>query len=368
MDKLNANQIALAWLNSVNGVGNGKIEKLLEYFGSPKELWYNFEEERHNLNILDFKIINELIKKKDNFEYKLIKKLEEQNAKIITYFDLAYPKKLRNINGAPYILYYKGNLNCANNLSIAVIGSRKATNYGKWVAGKFTKELSELGVTIVSGLATGIDTIAHKNALKYNAKTIGIIGCGINVIYPKKNEELYNEILKNDGVIITEFPFDMKPMPANFPIRNRIISGLSDGVLVIEAQEKSGTLITVSHAANQGKDIFAVPGNIDSLYSKGTNALIKDGAKITTCLDDIIEEILELKNLISCKNKIFYNNLNENEIKIIDSLKSGEKTIFDINNSTNISTNDILSTITMLEMKGIVLQLTGNKYRLADLS
>ena len=364
MNSLNVNQITLAWLNSVNGIGNGKIQKLLDYFGSPEELWYNFEDERYNLNMLKLENINELIAIKDDFEYKLIKKLIEHNSKITTYFDEDYPRKLRNIDGAPYILYYNGNLNCSNNISIAVIGSRKATSYGKWTAEKLTRELSELGVTIISGLAAGIDTIAHKTALKYNSKTIGSIGCGIDIMYPKKNEELYKAIADAEGAVITEFPFGMEPMAANFPIRNRIISGLSDGVLVIEAQEKSGTLITAGHAANQGREIFAVPGNIDSLYSKGTNALIKDGAKIVTCIDDIIEEILELKDIINKKKKFSYYNYNESELKIINYLKSGEKTIFDINENTSMEINEILSTLTILEMKNAVKQMPGNKFYL----
>src|SRR5690606_22093077 len=139
---------------------------------------------------------------------------------------------------------------------------RKATTYGKFTAEKLTRELSLLGVNIVSGLASGIDTIAHKTAIKNNVKTYGIIGCGINVVYPKSNEKLYSEIVEKNGAVITEYTFGMEPMPNNFHDRNRIISGLSDGVLVIEAQEKSGTLITAGHAANQGKEIFAVPGNI----------------------------------------------------------------------------------------------------------
>lgn len=360
---LNSNQITLAWLNSFNGISNGKIEKLIDYFGSVKDIWDNFESEKGNIKTLNLDTINKLIKAKKNFVELLEKKLIEENVSIVTYLDKDYPEKLKNIDRAPVLLYYKGSLENINNLSIAIVGSRKSTSYGKWTAEKFTKELSELGVTIISGLATGIDTIAHHSAIKYNAKTIGVIGCGINIVYPKRNENLYKEIIEKDGAVITEYPFNMQPMPANFPYRNRIISGLSDGILVIEAQEKSGTLITAGHGANQGKEIFAVPGNIDSLYSKGTNSLIKDGAKMVTCIDDIIEEILELKENIK-KKSVIDSEFSTNELKIVTLLKTGEKSIDEIINNTDIKVDEILCVLTILEIKGIIKQNSYNKYNI----
>ncbi len=365
MDKeLNSNQVTLAWLNSVNGISNRKIEKLLEYFGGVNEIWDNFESERNNLNLFKPEILYNLSKTKKNFKEKLYNKLKEENAFLVTYFDDEYPKKLKNIDGAPYILYYKGNLKTVKNTSVAVVGSRKATKYGMWAAEKFTRELSELGVTIVSGLANGIDTIAHKTAIKYNTYTIGVIGCGIDLIYPKKNETLYEKIADVDGAVITEYPFGMQPMPSNFPDRNRIISGLSDGVLVIEAQEKSGTLITAGHAANQGREIFAVPGNVESLFSKGTNLLIKDGAKIVTCVNDIIEEIPELRKVVDSNKRrdSNYANLNDDELKIVNLLLSNSATIYEISDNTNMKIGEILSMLTILELKGIVRKVSGEKY------
>lgn len=361
MVKLNLNQITLAWLNSAN-ISNGKIEKLLEYFGCTEELWYNFESEISNINF-SMPECDNLLKSKDKFEYYLLKKLKEQNTKIVTIFDDDYPEKLKNISAAPYILYYRGDINQINSLSIAVIGSRKATNYGKWAAEKFTKELSELRINIISGLAAGIDSIAHNTAIKNGTKTIGIIGNGIDIIYPKKNEVLYEKIIESNGAIITEFPFGTAPLSFNFPIRNRIISGLSDGVLIIEAQEKSGTLITAGYAADQGREIFAVPGNIDSMFSKGTNALIKDGAKVVTKIEDIIEEIQELGNRISkSKKNINLSELNNNERKIYESLLLGEKSIYEIGDYTKMEIGDIISSITILELRGIIYQNSNNKY------
>jgi DNA processing protein len=360
---LNLKQVTLAWLNSVNGISNRKIEKLLEYFNGPDELWNNFDTEKNNLSILTPENINNLSKIKCEFPDALQKKLIENDVSLVTYFDDEYPIKLRNIDGAPYILYYKGNISISNSLSIAVVGSRKATDYGAWAAEKLSRELAELGVTIISGLATGIDTIAHKTAIKYNTKTIGVIGCGIDIVYPKNNEILYKKLVEEDGAVITEYSFGMKPMPSNFPDRNRIISGLSDGVLVIEAQQKSGTLITAGHAANQGREIFAVPGNIDSLFSKGTNLLIKDGAKIVTCIDDIVEEIPKLKGMNTSKKKKNDNdNLSDDEFKIIKFLLSNSATLYEISENLDLKINEILSTLTILELKGLVNKTASGRY------
>ncbi len=362
MERLNINQKTLLWL-SANGVSNSKISKLLEYFGSLQELWDNFESEKFNLTFFINDKANKLLESRINFEEKILEKLNKEKAQIVTIYDEEYPTKLKQIEGCPYILYYKGSLNYINNISIAVVGSRKATGYGKWAAEKLTKELSEIGVNIVSGLAVGIDTIAHKTAIKFNSKTFGVIGCGINVVYPKKNLELFQQIQGNKGAVITEYPFDIQPVAFNFHDRNRIISGLSDGVLVIEAQERSGTLITAGHAANQGREIFAVPGNIDSLYSMGTNALIKDGAKITRSIDDIVEEILELKEKVMLNNTcIDISTLTDDELKIMNCLKSGKNTIDELSNETKIDTGQLLSLLTLLEMKGVIIQSTGNKF------
>lgn len=359
---ININQLAISWLNSVKGVSNGNIVKILDYFGDPEELWYNFDDEKHNLYMLRPEIVHMLAETKDNFEYFLIKKLKEGNIKITTFYDEDYPKKLRNIEYAPCILYYKGHLNCTDLLSIAIVGSRKATGYGIWAAEKFSRELSELGLVIVSGLASGIDTAAHKAAIKAGGKTIGVIGCGIDIVYPKNNERLYEEIAEKGGCVLTEFTFGMAPMPPNFPIRNRIISGLSDGVLIAEAQEKSGTLITAGHAANQGKEIFSVPGNINSLYSRGTNALIRDGAKIVTSVEDIVEEIPELKAAYSNNRQKNSCSFNEKELKIMDCLKAGEKTISEISWETGLEAGELMGLLTILEMKKYIKQMPGQKF------
>lgn len=204
-----------------------------------------------------------------------------------------YPQQLKNIYNPPNKIYILGNKEILKESGIAIVGARRATEYGKKVAFKFSKELSARGINIISGLALGIDTYAHLGTLQLECKgkTIAVLGSGLDIIYPKQNIGLVKEILKKGGCIISEYPLGTKPEKSHFPQRNRIISGLSKGVLVVEASEKSGALITADFALEQGKDVFAVPGDIGKSTSIGTNSLIKQGAKLVTNYIDILEEI-----------------------------------------------------------------------------
>jgi DNA processing protein len=252
-------------------------------------------------------------------------------------------------------------------LAIAIVGSRKATAYGKWASEKISGELAKLGITVVSGLAKGIDTESHKGALKENGRTIAVLGSGIDNIYPRTNEQLFNEI-SHSGCIVTEYPIGAQPLASNFPQRNRIISGLSLGVIVVEAKERSGSLITVEHAIQQGKEVFAVPGNINSLYSVGTNKLIKDGAKIVTEVEDVLEEINELKTKIDIynneKKNIDYSSLSETEIMIVKCISEGPIHCDSIVYNTGLNISIVNSTLTILEIKGIIKELQGKVYTL----
>ncbi len=211
------------------------------------------------------------------------------NYRVIRIEDEEYPEKLRRITNPPEQLYCVGDVELLNNDSIAIIGCRNASPYGYKIAKIFADGISKKGVTIISGLARGIDSEAHKYSVNNVGKTIAVLGCGLDIIYPKENEELYKEIISNGGLIITEFDFGTKPLKENFPQRNRIVSGLSDGVIVIEAKRKSGTMITVDYALEQGKDVYAVPGNIDSINSTGTNELIKQGATPITSFKEVFK-------------------------------------------------------------------------------
>ena len=204
-----------------------------------------------------------------------------------------YPEQLRNIYAPPLKLYILGNKEILNKIGIAIVGTRNASEYGKKVALQISKDLSAIGINVISGLAVGIDTYAHLGSLQKNCigKTIAVLGSGLDEIYPKQNIELAKQIIKSGGCIISEYKLGTKPERLHFPQRNRIISGLSKGVLVVEAKEKSGSLITADFALEQGRDVFAVPGNISSLKSVGTNNLIKQGAKLVNNYMDIVNEI-----------------------------------------------------------------------------
>ena len=206
--------------------------------------------------------------------------------------DENYPSKLKNIYDVPSILYVLGNVEILNNIGVSIIGSRRCTRYGIEMSQKFAYLLSKHNINIISGLARGIDTNAHIGSLKAKGKTIAVLGSGLDNVYPPENKELAKKILNYGGAIISEYPLGTKPIPCNFPKRNRIISGLSNALIVVEATKKSGTSITVDYALEQGIDVYAIPGNINQITSYGTNELIKQGAKPLTNVEDILEDLL----------------------------------------------------------------------------
>lgn len=355
------NKEVLLWLNSIRSVGNKTIDKLEKYYGEIHLLWEASNNEIRGLDFLNDKIKADIIKNK-NIEYysKQREKIQQQGLMVITVYDENYPEGLRTIYNRPKVLYVKGEIKEEDKLSISIVGSRKATAYGRWAAEKFAEELAKMGITIVSGMARGVDTLAHLGALQAKGRTLAILGSGADVIYPKSNRQLYNNICSN-GAVISEFPPGTEPLQFHFPLRNRIISGLGLGVVVIEASEKSGSLITAQHAMEQGKDIFALPGNINSIYSKGTNLLIKDGAKILTDIDDILEEIDVLRDKCSyySKKTINFENFSHDEERIVKSILEKPLHLDMISYNCDMSISKVTSVLTILEMKGVVKQLPG---------
>lgn len=348
------------WLNSINGVGQKTIKKLIEYFGSLLNLWYAPSNNIYNVPNLPNKLAKKIIDSKNQNSFNNYKsKLKELNIYCISLNDKNYPINLKEIYDPPYLLNMIGNYKKEDEFAIAIVGSRKATPYGKNIAYKFAKELVRYGITIVSGLAYGIDTAAHKGALDGGGRTIAVLGSGLDICYPKSNINLMKNIIKN-GVVLSEYPLGTQPKPGNFPCRNRIISGLCKGVLVVEASYKSGSLITVDYALEQGRDVFSVPGSILSSTSKGSNKLIKEGAKLVTCVEDILEEY-------NIQNKFFDNNidieLSKQEKKVFELIKLKQPINLDLISATlQLNINHLNSIITILELKGLIEQLPGKVF------
>lgn len=281
--------IYLIWLSILNFKPIEKLQ-LIQIIGTPEKIFKLTEKqlrEYTNSEEIIRKIMN--IEKRQEAE-KILSKIEKENIRIITLMDKEYPKNLQRIYDKPILLYAKGNIKLLDSLKkISIIGSRNCSEYGKIVTQKLSYMLAKKDYTIVSGMAKGIDSYAHKGALTAQGNTIAILGSGVNYIYPEENTRLYNKILEKNGLILSEYGIDTKPIPEYFPARNRIISGISDKILITEASKKSGTMITANFATEQGKTVYAVPGNITSARSEGTNELIKDGAILVNSLEDITD-------------------------------------------------------------------------------
>ncbi len=288
------------------------------------------------------------------------KAVQKFGVKIITFEENDYPENLRNISDPPVLLYVKGDLCQCDEQSVSIVGSRKCTPYGKGVARKFASEFARSGITVVSGLALGIDSEAHKGALDVNGRTIAVLGSGIDKVYPASNLKLFEKIVSSHGAVISEFPLGTKPQKFNFPFRNRIISGISVATVVVEAAEKSGSLITARLAAEQGRDVFAVPGNITSKMSKGTNALIKDGAIPITEPLDLFSYEKKFYSLFVKTNKKS-DELNENEEKILSAIENSSETLDGISAKTGISIGEVLRIVTTMEIKGLIKR-SGGRY------
>ncbi len=342
---------------------------------SEKTLWLGFYIKERNVNRIvryfeEGIDIKEVIKEKkyslkelENLAEQEFKKAEKSGVEILFRGSRDYPEDLKPIPYAPVFLYIKGILNLKEPL-IAVIGSRKPTNYGKEVAYKFSKSLAEKGIGVISGLARGIDSVAHRACLEANGYTIAVLGSGIDVIYPAENRDLYQEILEKRGAIISELPFGTRPRKENFPLRNRIISGLSKGVLVVEAGKKSGTLITAKWALNQGKEVFAVPGNVFSAQSQGTHYLLKQGAVLVSSPEDILEYLdIETPELKETSEKTSLE-LTEEEEEVLELLSPYPQHIEEIFIKTDKPSFEVLSILTDLELKGLVEILPGKYVKL----
>jgi len=362
--------IKLRTLLSVDGLGIMKILKLVDIFGSIDNLFTIDTRESRSNDKISTKLLHKLLlaqqKYKETFSIyeNEIEQVENIGAEIITYWDIQYPQQLKNIYYPPLILYVLGDLTENDSQSISIVGTRTATDYGKTIATKFTTALAKQNITIVSGMARGIDSIAHKTALKQNGRTLAIIGSGLDVIYPPENKSLFHKIIEH-GAVISEFSLGTKPDAQNFPKRNRIIAGISLGTLVIETRKNGGAMQTAKHALDQNKEVFAIPGNLTSEQSNGTNTLIqRNGAKLVTNPEDILIELqLKLKPEIGINIPKPKLDLSLFEEKIYNLLDNSPKQIDKIASESSLSISDSLITLLSLEFKGIVQQLPGKMFK-----
>lgn len=353
--------IALSMLSDIGPVGS---KKLLSVFGAPEKV---FSAELDDLLSVGGIGINRAKNIKEFSSWKDIEKrinlMEKRGIKAVGLDNPSYPEMLREIEDAPIILYTKGDIIPQDRYAIAIVGSRKATHYGTSLAENISEELSSMGFTIISGMARGIDALSHKGALRAGGRTIAVLGSGLDVPYPPENKGLMEKIA-DSGCVISEFPPGTLPDRENFPRRNRLISGLSLGVLVVEATSDSGSLITAGYALEQSREVFAVPGNVTSSHSKGTNELIKRGAILTGSAEDIVRELAPvLKGFIKSKDK--------SKIEITDeerglfNLLSGEpKQIDIISRESGLPASKVLGILLELELKGVVKQTIGKRFYL----
>lgn len=354
------------WLCSVPGLYRRKIKKLIQIFTSSSNIYEMTEMQIRKIGVLSEKEQNSLITSKtDTGIMENYHKLKEQNIDFISCESPRYPDKLKNIPDYPCCLYIKGKMDIDKPV-VAIVGARNCSNYGKEIAMEYARELSGNGVVIVSGLARGIDGYAHRGALETGGKTIAVLGCGVNICYPKENNKLYLDIVKSGGVI-SEYPVYTQPRSIFFPERNRIISGLADIILVVEARERSGSLITADFALEQGRDIFAIPGRVTDALSSGCNRLISQGAAIANSPLEIMDELgikyEQNEKLLKKSNNL----LERKENMLYSCLDLQPKSLDDILNSIELTYSEIMMTLVDLEIKGLIKETSKNYYVRIDI-
>lgn len=349
-------------LSSIEEIDSSFIQRLYNYFGDIETAF----------NANDLSAIDGLsVRKAENFfrmrdkvnPDKAVEEVEKRGIKYLTFGDENYPLMLRNIDNPPSVIYYKGNLfDCNLEKTLAVVGSRRASTYAKDALAKIVSELQNTDICIVSGLATGIDTTAHVSALENNLKTIGVIASGFDFTYPAANKDLYRRIENGNGAVVSEYYPTFEPLKFRFPQRNRIVSGLSYGTLVAEASLKSGALITSNLTLEQGRELMCIPGLITNPNTEGIYKLLKNGATLVTCADDVLEALgwevkIEQQSLFNLPE------LSEDEKCIYDALEIEDKCVDELQAFTKLSIDNLLMYLTTLELKGIIKQVDGDRYR-----
>ncbi len=363
------NFVKLKLLLSVEGFGNVKVLNLIRKTNNLSEIFDLGFNQIASIEGFGISSANNLLKAFDKIhEFKYladeeIEAISKENVKLFTVFDPEFHPLLKQIYDPPLILYYKGNSEILKENSIAIVGTRNPTNYGKVQTERFSKELVEKGICIISGMARGIDSVAQNTVIRNGGKTIAVIGSGLDVIYPPENKKLFEQICEN-GAVISEYKLGTQPDAQNFPRRNRIISGMSLGTLIIETKHNGGAMLTGAFALEQNREVFAVPGNLGVNQSEGTNRMIQQGnAKLVTNVDDVLEELpLLQKAKEKLETKKLNIELNLFEEKIYDTLNADPFHIDKIADETKINTSDCLVYLLSLEFKGLVKQLPGKMF------
>lgn len=353
-------------LHQLPGVGWHTIQKLIQAgWSCENNLTRDMIERMNHGNKISSNVVKLL---HQNWNGSLVSKLNDEfrrkNVGVLTILDQDYPSLLKKISQPPWVLYYRGDVSLLSGPAIAVVGTRRPTPYGLKVTQQFAEELSHCGWVIVSGMASGIDGVAHRSVLRAQGKTVAVLGSGIDVIYPKNHRALYEQLI-NEGLVLSEMPPGTKPHPGLFPQRNRIISGLSYGTVVIEAAEKSGSLITANYSLEEGREVFAIPGPITSDKSGGTNSLIQQGAKSVCKVEDILEEFPYISSVsTSLKNMDTQEKLSEQEKELLTYIDIQPISMTELLEKATgkLSIGEIHHTLLILETKGKIHQLPGSAY------
>jgi len=349
--------------NIVRGIGPVRLRALLDYFGDVERAWHAPPEALRSAG-LDRRSLENLLETRAALDLdRELERIAATGAQVLTWESPSYPRLLHEIADPPPVLYVKGTLTEEDAWAVAVVGTRRASTYGREVTRRLTTTLARSGITIVSGLARGVDAEAHRAALKAGGRTIAVLGCGIDRVYPPEHRKLAGEIIAQ-GALVSDYPLGTPPEGSNFPPRNRIISGLSLGVLVTEGGVRSGALITADYAAEQGRDVFAVPGSILMRSNAGTNALIRDGAKVVLGPEDVLEEL----NLTMVAEQIEARQVlpaDETEAALLAHLSAEPSHVDELRQHVGLPIAQVTSTLALMELKGMVRQVGGMKYIVA---
>ncbi len=346
--------------NRVRGIGPARLRMLLQAFGDVEQAWHAPADALYAAG-LDRRTLENFLETRARVDLaKEAQRVAALGARVLTWESPDYPRLLREIPDAPPVLYVRGELKPEDEWAVAVVGTRRASAYGQEVTRRLVADLARAGITIVSGLARGIDAVAHRTALEVGGRTLAVLGCGIDRVYPPEHRDLARRIAEQ-GAVITEYPVGTEPEAGNFPPRNRIISGLSLGVLVTEAGQDSGALITADYAAEQGRDVFAVPGSILAAGCRGTNRLIQDGAKLVLEAADILRE-LNLTMVTQQAEARQTLPVTETESLLLAHLGAEPLHVDELTRAVGLPVSQVISTLTMMELKGLVRQVGGMKY------